>query len=115
MLQQFSLSTMAVTAGACFDVDGGNRRLSRYAGLRVTPAELPFDGRSQVLQQMKAVRYLPSLRRTPSHTLCIEPAPARLTSPTSGCCSSHRAVVSAERSPHTSTVSRRSRSTTIVP
>lgn len=66
---------MAVTAGACFDVDGGNLRLSQYAGLRVTPAELPFDGRSQVLQQMKAVRYLPSLRRTPSHTLCIEAAP----------------------------------------
>jgi hypothetical protein len=74
MLQQFRLSTKAVNVGGCFDVDGSNLSLSYYADLRVTPAQLPFDGLPQVLQQMKAVRYLPSLRRTPARTLCVEAA-----------------------------------------
>jgi hypothetical protein len=67
---------MTVTIGGRFHGGAGTlSRSRRHFGLGKTPAQLPFNGLPQVLQQVKAVRYLSRLRCTSARPLCIETTP----------------------------------------
>jgi hypothetical protein len=80
---------MNVTIGRRFHGGAGTlSRSHRHFGSGKTPAQLPFNGLPQVLQQVKAVRYLSRLRCTSARTPVHRDHPSRLTISTSGCCSS---------------------------
>jgi hypothetical protein len=90
-------------------------RRRRLSGGRRGFAQLLFDSLAEVLDQMKAVGDLPRLRRPQADSLSIEAAAIPDDDLDFRVLLSQRAVASAERSDNTSTTSRRSRSTMIVP
>ena len=113
MLCQFRLQSVAAARGRPEPGSGIRRR--RLSGGRRGSAQLLFDSLAEVLDQMKAVSDLPRLRRPLAGSLSIEAAAIPADDLDFRMLAQPRAVASAERSDNTSTTSRRSRSTMIVP